>query len=490
MRKLFVYIILLFLVTNSFAGLVEINKAKIVAVNFYKERALKIDNFSSESIKITKETIVTDKNNLAVYYIFTIGNEKGYILVSAESNVTPVLAYSFEVDFPYNKDIPALNWITNSYKNEIENARVNNIIASPEIAVLWATYSNSNKSTSSVNQVLPILGTINWDQSCYYNALCPANTDQAYCNHNPTGCVATAMAQIIKYNAYPTTGSGSYSYNHLTANGYSNNYGTLSANFAATTYNYSAMPNVVNSANNSVATLMSHCGIAVGMSYDANGSGAIVGSNPNYQGPTAEKALKTYFKYSTAKYYKKSGYTNSQWQALILSDVDASRPILYAGDDGSAGHAFVLDGYQGTTNSYHYHFNFGWSGSGNGYFYIDTINPGSGGVGGGSYNFSTNEEGIFSIVKSTAGIGIQEKTEIEIYPNPSNGSINLRFSNLNESNVNIKVLNLLGEMVFENIYSYKVNNLTIDLSNLSKGVYFININTKSNQYTKKISIVK
>ncbi len=490
MRRLFIIAIIIIFGLNTFASIVTIDNARIVAQNFYFEKVNSIKSISKEALKISDEIVVSN-NNVPVYYIFNMlqNNGVGFIIVSAESNVTPVLAYSFENNYSANTLIPTVKWILTSYQNEIINARNNNIQATEEINRLWNLYSSNNKSTTATNQVLPMLGTLNWDQGCYYNTSCPTDVDAGFCNHNPTGCVATAMAQIMKYNAYPSQGSGSYSYIHSTAYGYKNNYGTLSANFGATTYNWASMPNVVNSSNTDVALLMSQCGISVGMSYDVNGSGAIVGGN--YQGATAEKALKNYFKYSTAIYYKKSSYTETQWQNVLLSDLNANRPILYAGDDGStAGHCFVMDGYQTSASLYHYHFNFGWSGQGNGYFYIDTINPGSGGVGGGTYNFSKSEEGVFNIAKSTAGIETNVKPEINIYPNPSNGIINIEIPYLNSSKFIIKVYNLVGELVSERYYTPQNNTLNVDYGFLTKGLYFFTIFSDSNTITKKITILK
>jgi len=490
MKRIVSILILLLVGINTWAEVVNIDQARAVALNFYFERANSIKSISRDAITITDEKAITNNNNDNVFYIFNIGQDNGFIIVSAESNVTPILAYSFEKNYLASTNVPAVNWILNSYKNEITNSRINNIQASDAIKRLWEIYTNNSKSTTSVEQVLPMLGSINWDQSCYYNASCPADNDPSYCNHNPTGCVATAMAQIMKYNAYPTQGTGSYTYNH-SGTGYTNNYGTLSANFGATTYNWASMPYTVTSTNAAVATLMFQCGVSVGMSYDVNGSGAIVGTtSANYQGPTAEKAFKNYFKYTSAIYHMKSSYTESQWQALILADVNANRPILYAGDNGTEGHAFVLDGYQTVSSLYHYHFNFGWSGAGNGYFYIDTINPGTGGVGGGTYDFSSNEEGIFSLAKSTAGIEINNISEVNVYPNPSNGNLNIEVPSLTDSKVDIKVYNIVGEVVYDNVLNLKATTIDLNLSSLHKGIYILNINSGSNTFSKKITILK
>jgi hypothetical protein len=197
----------------------------------------------------------------------------------------------------------------------------------------------------------------------------------------PTGCVATAMAQIMKYHAYPTHGYSSHSY----AMG--------SANFGTTTYAWSSMPNQLVSGSTStqktaVATLMFHCGVSVDMNYGASGSGAYT--------QDAELALKKYFVYN-ALHDARAYHTDAEWIGLLKTDLDNHRPILYAGtdSDGSGGHAWVCDGYQGASNNY-FHFNFGWSGDGNGYFYITDITPTFGG------DYTYNQEAVINIYPSPA----------------------------------------------------------------------------------------
>jgi PKD repeat protein len=248
---------------------------------------------------------------------------------------------------------------------------------------MWSHYTASSVPlTKAAVAVAPLLGTLAWDQGCYYNAQCPTMSG-GDCNKCPTGCLATAMAMIMKYHAYPTHGYSSHSYAHTTANGYDNNFGTLTANFGAATYNWAAMPNSVNSTNSAVATLMYHCGVAVDMSYDVYGSGAYL-SDGAY-------ALNFYFTYSCS-YSIKSMYTDTDWKSMLKNSLDSLRPVLYGGQDPTfGGHAFICDGYQGTNNDY-FHFNFGWSGSSNGYEYVDAITPS-----GTPDNFSTNQEAIFNI---------------------------------------------------------------------------------------------
>ncbi|MCB5261587.1 MAG: C10 family peptidase, partial [Candidatus Cloacimonetes bacterium] len=173
-------------------------------------------------------------------------------------------------------------------------------------------------------------------------------------------CVATAMAQVMKKWNHPATGVGSHSY---TASGY----GNQSANFAATTYNWAGMPNSISTVNNNVATLIYHCGVAVDMMYSANSSGAYT--------EDARSALVNNFRYNNAAQYKQaSSYPIATWASMLRNDLDLGHPIYYEGQGPESGHAFVLDGYQGTNS---FHFNWGWSGYYDGYFYLTNLNPGS-----------------------------------------------------------------------------------------------------------------
>ena len=167
----------------------------------------------------------------------------------------------------------------------------------------------------------------------------------------------------MKYHNYPKTGTGSHSY--------SSAYGTLPANFGATTYDWGSMPNA--SGNNAVSKLLYHCAVALNMDFGPDGSGAYTGSVDN--------VLEMYFNYDTAaKYVYKSSYTTSGWRNLIRSQIDAGQPVVYRGS-GSGGHAFNVDGYKTGNNTFH--LNWGWGGSYNGYYLLENLTPG-----GSNYNSS------------------------------------------------------------------------------------------------------
>ena len=202
------------------------------------------------------------------------------------------------------------------YKAEIRWAVENNIEQSPRFGKMASIRKPKSRKSNKRNK--RSCGSLchKVNQSPYYNALCPY--DNTYGERTVTGCVATAMAQVMKYWNHPTTGTGFHSYNHDT-------YGTLSANFGSTTYQWSQMPNTVSSSNNAVATLMYHCGVSVDMDYDqvkpvVVGLWLLVRLSNCYA--SAEDALKTYFGYkSTLQGVYKDDYTNTNWINLLKQNL-------------------------------------------------------------------------------------------------------------------------------------------------------------------------
>ena len=176
----------------------------------------------------------------------------------------------------------------------------------------------------------------------------------------------------MMYWQHPEQGTGSHSYYHPT-------YGTLEANFEATTYNWAGMS--ATSYAGDCPLLQFHVGVAFDMNYSPDGSGAYSSDIVN--------VLLTYFNYkNTLSWVYKSNYSTTGWQDLLIAELEAGRPMTYRGNnsEGSGGHAFVMDGCQGST---YFHFNWGWSGSNNGYFTLDNLNPG--------YDFSYDQAGCIGI---------------------------------------------------------------------------------------------
>ena len=373
---------------NLQAATISQQTAQAVALNFIKVTVPAIGSNTTANLSYTQ----TESDGVVDFYVFNLSPAKGFVIVAANDNAQPVLAYSTESYFNSNASQFGLgDWIK-STSAKLHYAVLNNIPANNTITYQWTAYINGqNPITSRAAGIGPLCATT-WDQEPHYNSLCPFDT--ADNQRSLTGCVATAMAQIMKYWNYPAQGTGSYSYTDDQANHYSNDYGFQSANFA-TTFNWAGMPNAVSTDNSPVDTLMYQCAVSVAMDFgddNQDGSGAFVlqseaGGGTN---PCSQYSYANYFKYNpnTLQGVRMASYTTPDWINLMEAEINAGRVIQYEGDDPTAGgHTWVCDGYQ-TTGLLH--MNWGWGGSANGYFAVGNLNAGG-------YNFSQNDGALIGI---------------------------------------------------------------------------------------------
>jgi photosystem II stability/assembly factor-like uncharacterized protein len=357
MKKFFTISLFIILITNLTASPINEETARKAALNFL----FKYSRLKSGNIDLIN-SLVSNYNSTTTYFVFTV-NGGGWILISADDAATPVLAYSNSGQWNEETVNPtAKKWI-DSYNLEIYNA-IKTRATSNESLQEWQALLNQQFS-EDIPTVSPLL-TTQWDQSMYYNDMCPISSSApgGYGGRVPTGCVATTMAQIMKYYNYPTQGVGSFSYNHPA-------YNTLSANFGSTDYNWNGMPTAATSSNTALATLMFHCGVSVQMNYDPKGSGALSEVVPY--------AMRTYFNYSNSmQLLDKANVGNDEiWRTIIKTELEAKRPVYYAGSGTVGGHAFVCDGFD-ASNPTKFHINWGWNGSNNGYFAIGALTTSNG----------------------------------------------------------------------------------------------------------------
>lgn len=322
------------------------------------------------------------------YYIFNATDGTAFVIVSADDRFEPVLAYSTENNFSFeNAGENTLNWFE-GLDMEIQYGIDFNLPADAEILGRWKAYIHNNYVDSrSTTSVSPLLQS-KWGQQAPYNGFCPTYSGQKAL----VGCVATAMAQIMRFWKYPSKGNGSYSYNHST-------FGTLTAYFGTTTYDWNSMPlvNAANTTNTELARINYHCGVSVKMNYGLNSSGAYTHKSDVGTGqPCAERAFIDYFKYDPSLVGRlKSSYTNMAWENLLRAELDAGRPMLYRGYSTTGGHAFVCDGYNGS----YFHFDWGWNGSyNNGNYLLTAMNPGGG-------NGYTSNQGALFGIKPIGNVG-------------------------------------------------------------------------------------
>lgn len=425
-----VFSIILWLSVIGLVGAAPVSKeqAKMVGENFFT-KSIKVNrdlgrkaNFIVSEQSNAGRIRKSNGENYAPYYILN-NEDGGFVIVSGDDCATPILGYSTEGSIDVTNLPIQLEGFLQAYTEEIQYAADNNLQATDYTKDLWNAYRKAPQNVNTTAVVNALISTT-WSQAPYYNIKCPSDASLSSLGGHPsTGCVATAMGQIMKYWEYPRRGIGNKSYN-------SNKYGTLSANFASTYYNWSSMPLKLSSStsttqNESVATLMYHCGVAVEMNYNSDGKGSSSANTLDWGGgrASAETALKTYFGYSsTVKGKQRSSMSASSWIYMLKTELDNQRPMLYRGASSQGGHAFICDGYDSSDK---FHFNWGWSGQANGYFTLTALNPDQ-------YNFSSDQCAVIGIQPQN---GSGPAKSYKLYMNTDLEAINTNSSSTADPNV-------------------------------------------------------
>ena len=344
MSRFLFLLILSSIALNVTAQFIDQAEAELIAGRFIQKTT------GGRAVSIQAEPVL--RSGQIVYYTFK--HNSGFVIVSAEQQYEPVLAYSNSNLLPDDPEDypPAMQAWMDDLSRDILYVREHGLMASPR-ARENRDKILSNQSLSQTRAVTPLLSTT-WSQGCGYNAQCPVDASGP-CNRVYTGCIATAQAQVMKYHAHPSGGIGSECYTHSV-------YGELCADFSAATYDWPSMPN--SSGNAEVAELMYHCGVSVHMNYSPTGSGSYLINVMN--------AWLDYFDYTkNMDYVNRWNFENVDWEDLMRKECDAGRVTAYKGS-GSGGHAFVLDGYDDFGA---FHFNWGWGGVADGYYYMGNLNP-------------------------------------------------------------------------------------------------------------------
>jgi len=356
----------------AFPAIVPVEQAKQVAVAAWIEKthqpaAVDASLFSGSSVAMNPE-------GKPVYYAFNVSGNKGFILISGDDRVMPVLGWSLRGSYEDTNRPPAFTWFMKGITGQIDQVIGSEDTPEPAVTVEWNRYLSAAFVPMDAPETDPLIQT-RWDQGCFYNEMCPPDAAAVTtCFHALTGCGATAMAQILKFWGSPVHGTGSYGYNHPT-------YGYLFADFGAATYQYDQMPDTLSGSNAEVAKLIYHCGVAQEMDYGVEASTSLIS--------VIDNAFRDYFNFSSTLNWKSRGsYSSAEWETMLRGELDAGRPLFYYGNDNVAtGHAFICDGYQGTS---YFHFNWGWSGSYDGYFLLDDLTPGGS-------SFTANQQAVFDL---------------------------------------------------------------------------------------------
>jgi hypothetical protein len=454
----------------SFGKSVDESTAKNIGYQFCKSQGSQTT--ASELTTALVATSVIDGETVNNFYVFNTGNA-GFVMVSADDIIVPVLAYSTESSFNAGYIPSNVGYWLDNYKKQISAAIKSKIVATEKTKSQWAELQVQNDAHAKITTtiVLPLMKTT-WNQEPNYNYLCPFDNGAA--KNVLTGCVATAMAQVMKYWNWPKTGAGTHTY-------YDGGYGALSADFGSTSYQWDSMPSFISANNVAIGTLMYQAGVSVDMSYGVSASGAYVLNTESPVTNCTQYALPAYFGYKHDLVgLNRNTYTDSDWVYMLQKELNAKRPIIYSGFGSQGGHCFVTDGY---ITYDRFHFNWGWGGYANGYFIVEALNPG-----GDDFN---NDQSVIMHIEPDSGalVGVKElafANGAQVYPNPANEVVNIELNGTKTTQ--IRLLDASGRSVKIVTPEPKSITATIGVSDLVPGVYVAELHTAEGIVTKKIVI--
>ena len=360
-------LLLLMMSLASFAGPRSFQQAKEIALRQAAQLGISMDETSSAKAKSKRVKSVSGE--VPAYYVFPNGEGKGFTVVSGDDRLPEVVGYSDKGTYD-EENLPS-NYVgfMKAYEEMVGQLDNGDSRASASIAEAKALRSSGYQQPT----IAPLLGNIQWNQMTPYNNMCPKYNGT---NRSVTGCVATAMAQVMMYYQYPKTLQTDIpAYvsrtNHLSIpqinKGESYDWANMLPQYAS----YEPL-NYTDAQATAVAKLMYHCGAACEMDYGSS-SGANV----------TPAILSTYFGYDSdlMQDLNRDAFTLAEWSQIMDKELSVKRPILYSGRSSDGGHEFICDGTDGNGL---YHINWGWGGYQDGYFDVTILNPDKGGAGSGS----------------------------------------------------------------------------------------------------------
>lgn len=341
-------LLLLFIFCDSYANTVSENEARQKAEAFL----INLNSSVNSKTRANISSLQLVETNCDQLYVFNSYDSDAFVIVSANDNTESVLGYSDKgvID---DDNIPSQF----SYWLQVLNNQVK--------AVASGIYK-SKATRSDFHEAIAPMITSRWNQTSPYNLRVATSSNQYV-----TGCVATAMAQIMYYHKWPEAVTERIP-----------SPGAALIDLEPTTFNWSLMRDEysrddVDEGAQEVAKLMAYCGYVAKMDYDMGSSGA--------HEMDAVEGLRRFLGYDkTTELIYRVNYTSQQWDNVIYNELSAKRPVIicgYAKGDGNSigGHAFVCDGYDGKG---YYHINWGWGGNSDAYFLLSVLNPDDQGVGG------------------------------------------------------------------------------------------------------------
>ena len=377
-RVAMVLLLVVLFPTGTWADPVTAESARQAAENFLKSHRTAGSSRKAPKTQVPELTLAGRVSGL---YMFNIADDGGFVVVANDDRAVPILGFSNNGSVAPERMPDNMRAWLQGYADQIAWMNTHNV------SVAGAPRQVGSHNTTDIDPLI----TSTWNQDEPFNNLCPAysgNTRAA------TGCVATAMAQVMNYHRWPTSPTAAIP-GYIT-DSYSLNLSTLPAvTFDRDNMLDSYSGSYTTEQGTAVATLMQYCGWSLEMDYGPE-SGATT--------DMVATALTNYFDYnSTAKFVSRSFYTAAKWADLIYYELANGRPVVYGGMSTGGGHEFVCDGYKYISGYDFFHINWGWGGLSDDYFVLSALDPDAQGIGG-----STSTDGFCS--GQDAVIGIQPST--------------------------------------------------------------------------------
>ena len=351
--------------TAALADRIPENKAVAIAHDFVNRS---IKSKAMRNIRTDEKITVASKTD--GHYVLNIGNGNGFVVV-AGNDIAKNIILGYSDNGKFNSDsIPEnMKWWLGEYDRQIAYMKNNSelFLHSTPTETKYTKAENQDEEQDNIfsyEEISPLLSS-KWGQREPYNDQCPIK-DNEKC---PSGCVATALGQIMRYQKWPEHGFGSR--NGLDFNNITFDWDNMLDMYEAD----SPQPT-----KDAVSTLMMALGKAMDMNYSPTGSGT---NNDN-----ALYAMKNYFGYSLVQQVGKQDLATASWDKYIYNELQHNRPVYYTGATVlREGHAFVCDGFRDGF----FHINWGWNGMADGYFKTTAMDPPVQGIGGGSGGFNSNQ---------------------------------------------------------------------------------------------------
>lgn len=392
-RRFSTILFALLLAIPSYADIVSSGQARKAASEFMKK------NTEPKELKLTASRVLSPLGTITTeapaYHIFNYP-DGGWVIIAGDDCLSPVLGYSRTGSFQGGNLPDNIQYWMDGIGEVVDYVRANNMKPTTDVIRLWKFMEYGTKAETGEEKILK---TAPWAQERPFNDKCPIVDGESA--RSVTGCVATAMAILLRYHEYPEHGTG-------TIGGYTTE--TSKTNIPQYSiedhyYNWSEMPLTpygnggswsVNQGNE-VAQLLHDLGVAVKMDYSSAGSGANSAMVPY--------VLSTYFGYSKAmKHISRGTVTKEEWFSMIRQEIKNGNPIPYAGHDTrNGGHHFICDGYN--TDGNMIHINWGWGGSNNGFYTLDLNVPGQ-------FKFSSLQAATFGAIPDPEGKGVEPEPTV------------------------------------------------------------------------------